>query len=74
MIGMFLYNNVIIRPFLIKKGFVKQVIDTDPESDISPIIKADEERETYSNGINEIDSSIVPTMNNPAIQKNSEDF
>jgi len=29
-LGMFLYNNVIIRPFLVKKGYLRG--DSDPES------------------------------------------
>jgi hypothetical protein len=66
-LGMFLYNNVIIRPFLIKKGFLKGDSDSDPESDISPIIRDDEERRMYNNDVNESDSSIKPTIGNPAV-------
>jgi hypothetical protein len=66
-LGMFLYNNVLIRPFLIKKGYLRGDSDSDPESDISPIIKDDDERGMYSNGVNESDSSIIPTMSNPAV-------
>ncbi|CAG2107460.1 unnamed protein product [Medioppia subpectinata] len=50
MIGMFLYNNVLIRPFLIKRGFIR---GEEPDaSDIRPILRA-EENETAVN----------PTMN-----------
>jgi len=66
-LGMFLYNNVLIRPFLIKKGYLRGDSDSDPESDISPIIKDEEERGMYSSGVNESDSSIIPTMSNPAV-------
>lgn len=75
MIGMFLYNNVIIRPFLIRKGYLRRDSNIDPESDISPIIKDDEEEEErglYSNGINESDSSIIPTMSSPSSLTNNE--
>jgi len=66
-LGMFLYNNVLLRPFLIKKGYLRGDSDSDPESDISPIIKDEEERGMYSSGVNESDSSIIPTMSNPAV-------
>jgi hypothetical protein len=66
-LGMFLYNNVIIRPFLVKKGYLKGDSDSDPESDTSPIIRDDEERGMYNNSVNESDSSIKPTMSNPAL-------
>jgi hypothetical protein len=66
-LGMFLYNNVIIRPFLVKKGYLKGDSDSDPESDTSPIIRDDEERGMYNNSVNESDSSIIPTMSNPAL-------
>lgn len=66
-LGMFLYNNVIIRPFLVKKGYLRGDSDSDPESDTSPIIRDDEERGMYNNSVNESDSSIIPTMSNPAL-------
>ncbi len=66
-LGMFLYNNVIIRPFLVKKGYLRGDSDSDPESDTSPILRDDEERGMYNNSVNESDSSIIPTMSNPAL-------
>ncbi|CAG2171534.1 unnamed protein product, partial [Oppiella nova] len=55
MIGMFLYNNVFIRPFLIRRGLIRS--DDSDESDISPILRGD-------------DTPVIPTMNNPSLQRN----
>lgn len=46
MLGMFLYNNVIIRPFLIQKGIIKS---DEYNEDIRALIRDEENADTHEN-------------------------
>jgi len=62
--GMFLYNNVFIRPFLIKKGFLR----SSSSDDMHPIIVNEE------HGYDESEPGVIPTMSNPAHHKNGSEY
>ena len=64
MIGMFLYNNVFIRPFLIRKGFIR----SSSSDDIQHIIRDEE------NGFDESEPGVIPTMSNPVVHNNGSEY
>lgn len=61
MLGMFLYNDVFVRPLLIRKGLLRR--SSVDDFDVRPIIRDME---------NESGDAVIPTMNNPTVQRGAD--